>query len=134
MNSVTSYGSITLADEEQEKELKKIDNDCAECLYEAAKRATDDILAAVIENELTETERDAVKMYWFNNMKASAIAALCGTSAQNVRRIVKRAEKKIYTSMKYVVMYNFIVSGRDELPKDFHFKIINCVNGKELIS
>ena len=37
-------------------ELKKIDKDCKDCLYEAAKLTEKDVLEAVITNELTEFE------------------------------------------------------------------------------
>lgn len=133
MTNISTYGMISLADESQAAALRQIDNDCASCRVQAEKKATSDILAAVIENELTESERNAVKLRWFNNMTCTAIADECGTTPGNIRKTVKRAEKKIYNAMKYVVLYDDFVCGCEKMPQNFHFKIINCTNGKELI-
>lgn len=128
------YGEITTADKKSAAMFRRIDNECSECIYEAGKIATCDVLAAVIENELTSTERDAVKLYWFKKKKISEIAELSGTSYDYIRRVLKRAEKKIYDMMKYVVLHDYLICPEAAIPADFHFKIINCVDGKELIS
>ena len=128
------YGEITLADEKSSAELRQVDCECAQCLYDAGKITAQDALAAVIENELTEAEKDAVRLYWFSKMKISKIAEKRGVSYDYVRRLLKRAEKKIYTSLKYVVLYNYMICGSTRLPSDFHFKIIDCIDGRELVS
>lgn len=128
------YGEITAADKKSASMFRKVDYECAQCLYEAGKIATYDVLDAVIENELTPSERDAVRMYWFKNMKISKIAELSGTTYDYIRRVLKRAEKKIYTSLKYVVLHDYMICGKTDAPENFHFKIINCVDGRELIS
>lgn len=133
MNTV-SYGEIRVSDERTSGDIRRIEYGCAQCLYEAGKIATRDILSAVIENELTDAERDAVRLYWFGGMKISKIAQKAEISSGCVRRLLKNAEKKIYGSLKYVVLHDYMLGGERELPKDFHFKIINCINGKELIA
>jgi DNA-directed RNA polymerase specialized sigma subunit len=111
-----------------------IDSECAECLQQAAKLAVSKVLAAVIKNELTDNERTVIQLHWFEGYKNSLIAEMLNVSPKKVRSVLKAAETKIYESMKYVVLYDNLVGCDDELPADFHFKIISCINGKELIS
>ena len=94
----------------------------------------DDALAAVIRNELTATEQTAVRLYWFERKKMSQIALITGVSDDAVRKALRRAGKKIYQCLKYVILYDELVGRQDRLPEDFSFKIISCIDGKELIS
>lgn len=134
MDRVTFFGELEREDERQSAMLREIDCECAQCLYEAGKLTTGDVLHAVIENELTPAERFGVEQYWFGGSSVAAIAEAMNTSRDNVRHILKRAQKKIYANMKYVVLYDYMLDGKKTLPEDFHFKIINCIDGKELIS
>ncbi len=129
---IVSYGEFLLPDV-QNNDFRSIDCDCAACLYDAGKLALSDVLAAVINNELTETERCVIQKYWFNGEKISRIAAFFGISPDAVRKSLKRAQKKIYASLKYVVLYNSVIGSNDKLPENFGFKIVRCVDGKELI-
>lgn len=133
MNNTTFYGAVTLADTHSLNALQSIDLECSSCLHEAARLASADVLNAVISNELTPNEQRAVKLRWYNNMTPKQIAAQTGSDAQNIRNILKRAQRKIYSSMKYVVLYNQLVCGHDA-PSDFRFKIIDPSSGKELLS
>lgn len=128
-----SYGDVRLPDTASD-DFRKIDCECASCLYEAGRLALDDALAAVIKNELTETEQKAIHLYWFEHQRISKIAAFTGVSDDAVRKTIRRAEKKIYNSLKYVVLYDELVGREDKLPDDFRFKIIRCIDGKELIA
>ncbi len=130
---IISYGNFKVADESSEA-FSRIDSECAVCLYKAGKLAVEDVLAYVIKNELTETEQKAVKLYWFEGQKTSRIAAAAGISGDAVRKTLKRAEKKIYTYLKYVVLYNECIGSGKELPERFRFKIVRCIDGKELIA
>lgn len=130
---IVSYGDFRLADTNND-ELRSVDCECASCLYEAGRLAVSDTLAAVINNELTETERTAIMKYWFNGERIAHIASCAGISDDAVRKSLKRAQKKIYASLKYVVMYNSIIGSNDKLPENFGFKIVRCIDGKELIS
>lgn len=132
MNTV-AYGDIRLPDNSAD-DYRHIDCECASCLYEAGKLAVDDALAAVIRNELTQTEQTAVRLYWFERKKMSQIALITGVSDDAVRKALKRAEKKIYQCLKYVILYDELIGSQDRLPEDFRFKIISCIDGKELIS
>ncbi len=132
MNDV-SYGEFNFADEKSGNELMCIDNDCAACLYEAGRIATSDVLAAVIENELTPTEKKAVKLYWFKRMKISKIALETGVSETSVRKSLARAQNRIRKIMKYIVLYDEMLCGKECLPKDFNIKIVRYDDGKELI-
>ncbi len=134
MKTVTGCDFSMAEDKNSERALRRVDMECEICLYEAGKLAVEEILMYVIENELDEKEKTAVKLKWFNGMKTSLIAKETGLTPDGVRKALKRGKMKIYNSMKYVAMYNSIIDGRKQLPKDFHIKIINCVNGKELIS
>ncbi len=128
-----SFGEITLADEKTCNDYKCIDNDCADCLYSAGKIATTDVLAAIIENELTPTEKKAINLYWFKRMKINKIAAVTGVSETSVRKSLARAQERIRKIMKYIVLYDEMLSGTTLMPADFKVKIIRCDDGKELI-
>ncbi len=128
-----SYGDFRISDSSA-SDLRQIDCECAACLYEAGKLAVEDVLAAIINNELTETEKEAVNRYWFEREKISHIAAVNGVSDDSVRKSLKRAQKKIYAGLKYVVLYNSVIGSEDRLPENFRFKIIRCIDGRELIS
>ena len=134
MDRVTFFGELEREDERQTAMLRQIDCECSQCLYEAGKLSAGDVLHAVIENELTQAERFTVENYWFSGSSIASIAAAMQTSGDNVRHILKRAQKKIYANMKYVVLYDYMLDGKKTLPEDFHFKIINCIDGKELVS
>lgn len=128
-----SYGPIDSIGKEQ-NELRMIDNECASCLYEAGKHSQKDVLGAVIANELSQNEQLLVKLYWFRGFSLNRISADYGLPRETVRRTIERAKNKIYNSMKYVVLYDELLDGRQPVPKDFHFKIIRCTDGKELVS
>lgn len=128
-----SYGDVKLADTAV-NDFRSIDCECSSCLYEAGRLALEDALAAVIRNELTETERIAIRLYWFERQKIAWIAAFTGVSDDSVRKTLKRAQKKIYQSLKYVVLYDELIGRQDKLPENFRFKIISCIDGKELIA
>jgi DNA-directed RNA polymerase specialized sigma24 family protein len=115
-------------------EIRNIDRECSACLYSAAHLTEEEILGAVIDNELSETEKLVVKQYWFSGKSFNTIAQTFGIPKETVRRIFEKAKQKIYNNMKYVVLYNYLIDGRKPLPEDFRFKIIRCIDGKELIA
>lgn len=131
MNTIY-YGDFRLSDEKDS--ILHIDTECAACRHKAMQIAVSDVLAAVIKNELTEVEETVIRLRWFDGYKNSRIASILAVTPDSVRKALKRAEKKIYASLKYVVLYDNLVGCDDELPTDFHFKIVSCINGKELIS
>ena len=74
MKTVTGCDFSMAEDKNSERALRRVDMECEICLYEAGKLAVEEILMYVIENELDEKEKTAVKLKWFNGMKTSLIA------------------------------------------------------------
>ena len=126
------YGDFRISDAKDS--ILHIDSECAACRHKAMQIAVADVLAAVIKNELTEVEKTVIQLHWFDGYKKSRIASILSVTPNSIRKALKIAEKKIYASLKYVVLYDNLVGCDDELPTDFHFKIVSCINGKELIS
>ncbi len=131
---ISSLGRFKDEDAVASDDMKKIDSECRGCLYSAGRITETDVLSAVIENELTETERLVVKQYWFRHRSFNTIAQSYGIPKETVRRIYEKSKKKIYSNMKYVVLYNYLIDGRQPLPADFNFKIIRCADGKETVA
>lgn len=131
---ISSMEKFRTEDPNALEEIRKIDRECASCLYSAGLLAENEVLAAVIKNELNPTERLVLNQYWFGGNSFNSIAQSYGLPKETVRRTSERAKEKIYESMKYVVLYNYLLDGRNPLPKDFRFKIIRCIDGKELVS
>lgn len=129
-----SYGNISVTDSDEHDGISCIDNGCATCLYEAGRLSALDVLNAVIENELSETEKTAVTLYWFKRMKVKQIAAISGVSEWNIRKTLDRACRRIGSIMKYIVLYNEMLDGKTEPSCDFRIRIIRCDDGKELIT
>lgn len=128
------FAQIKTEDMKASDELKKIDKECSSCLYEAAMLSEKDVLEAVISNELTEFEQLVIRLHWFKDLSFNQIAGIYGISRENVRRYAEKAKTKIYNCMKYIILYDVLIDGREPVPKDFHFKIVRCIDGKELIS
>ncbi|MBQ3151427.1 MAG: sigma-70 family RNA polymerase sigma factor [Clostridia bacterium] len=61
------------------------------------------LLKAIIDNELTDTERDTVYKKYFENLSVTDIAADYGINPSSVSRTLSRAEKKIRSYMRYVM-------------------------------
>ena len=131
---ISSAEKFRTEDPAAAEELRRIDRECASCLYKAGLLSEKDVLAAVIENELSDTERKIIKQYWFCGNTYNSIAQAYGIPRETVRRASENAGKKIYNSMKYVVLYNYLLDGRHSLPGSFGFKIIRCIDGKELVA
>lgn len=127
-----SYGNISVAECDEHDGISYGNNGCASCLYEAGRLSALDVLTAVIDNELSETERTAVRLYWFRKMKIRQIAEFAGVAESNIRKTLGRAYKRIGSIMKYIVLYNEMLDGRTKLPEDFAIKIIRSNDGKEL--
>ena len=63
----------------------------------------------VIENELTEYERDIVTEFWCNEVPAEKLIAKYNVSRSGFYRTVETARKKIEKSLKYVLLYDEIL-------------------------
>ncbi len=131
---ISSEEKFRTEDTSAREELQRIDRECASCLYKAGLLAEKDVLSAVIANELNDTERFVLKQQWFADSTLNSISQAFGMPKESVRRAGERAKSKIYNSMKYVVLYNYLLDGRNPIPENFGFKIIRCIDGKELVA
>lgn len=128
-----AYGDISIAEKEEHGGIYRLEKGCETCTYEAARLSVYDVLSAVIENELTETEKTAIKLYWAEKMKIPQIAAAAGVTEKSVRYALRKAYDRIKCIMKYIVLYNEILDGRTVPSGDFTIKIIRSNDGKELV-
>lgn len=63
------------------------------------------MLNAVIEGELTETQRTYIKMYYFNDISQPEIAELFNVSPQSVNRCIKSGLQAIKKILKYYLIF-----------------------------
>lgn len=75
--------------------------------YAWRKRAVDMslLLEEAMKNELTVTERETLKAFWFESVSISKIARLRGISSAAVSDTVSRAEEKLKRALRYAVLY-----------------------------
>ncbi len=74
---------------------------------------------SIIENELDETERAVIKLFYYNGLDTLSISEMCSLSRSSVYRNLKSGLKKIENSIKYVLEYDGFSSkmSSDELVK-----------------
>ena len=86
---------------------------CSACETPAAyawrKRTVDMslLLEKAMENELTVTERETLKAFWFETMPVGAIARLKGISSAAVSDTLARAQEKLKKALRYAVLYQY---------------------------
>ena len=68
-----------------------------------------DTVRKVLENELTETERNIATDYWSNNLSAEEISKRYSISRSTFYREIKKIKNKIDCYLKYVLFYNDII-------------------------
>lgn len=61
------------------------------------------IMRSIIENELTERQRQMIGLYYFKNMNIPEIAALLKVNRSTVSRTISRGRRNIMDKMKYFV-------------------------------
>lgn len=74
------------------------------------------LLDKAIENELTETERETVMLYWFESETATEIANRKGINPSAVNRTLTRAQEKLEKALKYAVIYQNQLSSESAIP------------------
>lgn len=95
---------------------------CTQCEtpaeYAWRKREVDmsKLLELAIENELTDTEREVVKLYWYDSETASSIAKKKGINPSAVVRTLARANEKIENVLKYAVIYQNDINNEAVIP------------------
>mgnify|MGYP003299467610 CR=1 FL=1 len=62
-----------------------------------------EVVNSVIEQDLTEAERTAVKLFYFENYSKSQIASHIGTTCPNVHSALIRGEKMLYSVLKPLI-------------------------------
>ena len=81
--------------------IRNMDGDKMPDAYRYAKK----ILADIIQNDLTELQRECTYRYYFERKSTNVIAREIGTSRANVSKHIRKSRKKIYDSLKYVLLY-----------------------------
>lgn len=61
------------------------------------------IMNNIIENDLTERQKQMITMYYFQHMDVSEIAGKIGVNRSTVSRTISRGRKNIAEKMKYFV-------------------------------
>ncbi len=77
-------------------------------VYDKDKKIMDTV-KKVMENELTETERNLAVDYWSNNLSIGEISKKHNVSRSSFYRMIGEIKKKIDISLKYVLYYNDII-------------------------
>lgn len=65
-----------------------------------------DTVRSVMNNELTETERNIAEDYWTSNLLVEDIASKYKLSRSGLYRTVDGIKQKMNTHLKYVIFYN----------------------------
>lgn len=63
------------------------------------------LLERAIEDELTESEKEIIKEYWFDSDSLKVIAQRRKIKSPTVKGTLNRAEKKIERALRYVIFY-----------------------------
>lgn len=61
------------------------------------------IMQNIIENDITERQRQMITMYYFQHMNIPQIAETLGMNRSTVSRTISRGRKNIMAKMKYFV-------------------------------
>ncbi|MBR2284555.1 MAG: sigma-70 family RNA polymerase sigma factor [Ruminococcus sp.] len=62
------------------------------------------VLYDVIQNELTERQREFIEFYFYDGMNTIEIAQKCSISPQAVSAVLIRAKRRMYKVMKYYLL------------------------------
>ena len=86
--------------------------------YAWRKRSVDmaNLLELAIENELTDSERETVKLYWYDSESVTEIANRKGVNPSAVNRTLNRAKEKLENVLKYAVLYQNDISNENTVP------------------
>lgn len=83
------------------------------------KKSLEKTVRSVIENELDDTEKAVIKLFYYNGFNTLAISEMCSLSRSSVYRNLNSGLKKIENAIKYVLEYDGFYSkmSADELVK-----------------
>lgn len=60
-------------------------------------------LPRVIEERLSDRQKDCIRLYYFENLNMNQTAAALGIERSTVSRTLKRARSKIKLSLEYII-------------------------------
>ena len=63
------------------------------------------IVKSIIENELDETEKNVIRLFYYDGFNALAISKICNISRSSVYRNLNSGLRKIENTLKYVLEY-----------------------------
>lgn len=70
------------------------------------KRSLEKTVRSVIENELDETEKAVIKLFYYDGFDTLSISEMCSIARSSVYRNLKSGLNKIEKSIKYVLEYD----------------------------
>lgn len=70
------------------------------------KRSLEKTVRSVIENELDETEKAVIKLFYYDGFDTLSISEMCNIARSSVYRNLKSGLNKIEKSIKYVLEYD----------------------------
>lgn len=70
------------------------------------KRSLEKTVRSVIENELDETEKAVIKLFYYDGFDTLSISKMCNIARSSVYRNLKSGLNKIEKSIKYVLEYD----------------------------
>ena len=74
------------------------------------------LVQQVIEEELTDAQKQAVRLRYYEQRTPTQIAGLLGLSTSNVCKTLDRAEANIRRSLQYVIRYQYDLRNMEVLP------------------
>lgn len=80
-----------------------------------AKKALDQLVRRVIQNELSEQDRLLIRLHWYQGKSAEELAALTGLDRSTVYRRLEQSHKTIYDKLKYAVDCRFDPPFREQV-------------------
>lgn len=99
----------------------------AACYAHASQEVSlSELLDIVIESELTDSEKIIIRGKYYDNQKLSVISRVNNIS--NVYKVHDSAIAKLYSSLKYVVLFNVGAVGKFD---DAFFKLVSVIAEKE---
>lgn len=85
-----------------------------EFLLRKRKMELNNLVKKVIENELSENEKEIVRLHWYGGKKLTEIAKLLGVNKATISKKLDKINDIVYEKLKYAIEYRF---GRDYLPQ-----------------
>ena len=74
------------------------------------KKSLEKTVRSVIENELEETEKKVIKLFYYDGFNTLAISEMCNIARSSVYRNLNSGLKKIENAIKYILEYDRLSS------------------------